>query len=68
MMLNLELLRDEGVPQSNISRFLPQQPRSFTMLTGMSKSTWEKKMNAYKGWGWSEDVTMNAFKQQPGDF
>ncbi|XP_026411998.1 uncharacterized protein LOC113307763 [Papaver somniferum] len=94
MMLNIELLRDEGVPQSNISRFLIEQPRSSTVttvkfkeiieevksmgfdpsktaflpaiqtLTGMSKSTWEKKMNAYKGWGWSEDVIMNAFKHQ----
>ncbi|RZC76656.1 hypothetical protein C5167_002861 [Papaver somniferum] len=37
MIVNIDLLRDEGVPQSNISRFSIYQPRMFTKSTGRFK-------------------------------
>lgn len=35
------------------------------VLVGMKKSTWDKKMAAYKSFGWSEDEVLFAFKKHP---
>ncbi|XP_058202618.1 uncharacterized protein LOC131317056 [Rhododendron vialii] len=35
------------------------------VLTGMSKSTWEKKVEVYKKWGWTQDEILVAFKKHP---
>ncbi|KAI8566085.1 hypothetical protein RHMOL_Rhmol02G0012100 [Rhododendron molle] len=34
-------------------------------LLGMSKSTWEKKVEVYKKWGWTQDEILVAFKMHP---
>ncbi|KAF5462747.1 hypothetical protein F2P56_018730 [Juglans regia] len=34
-------------------------------LCGLSKSTWESKVDVYKKWGWSEDEVFVAFKRHP---
>ncbi|XP_026412050.1 transcription termination factor MTERF8, chloroplastic-like isoform X1 [Papaver somniferum] len=95
LMINIQVLRDEGVAQSQIVKYLINQPRTFMMGTekfkgivqevkgmgfdpkkyafliaihvtsAMSKSTWEKKLNAYRKWGWSEEQIENAFKIYP---
>lgn len=35
-------------------------------VRAMSKSTWDKKMELYKKWGWSEDEIFIAFEKYPG--
>ncbi|RZC90807.1 hypothetical protein C5167_028639 [Papaver somniferum] len=42
MMLNIELLRNEGVPQSNISKFLISRPRALTMNSTKFKESVEE--------------------------
>ncbi|XP_076890060.1 transcription termination factor MTERF8, chloroplastic-like [Bidens hawaiensis] len=32
----------------------------------MSKSTWDKKVELYKKWGWSKDEILMAFEKNPG--
>ncbi|XP_023753632.1 uncharacterized protein LOC111901997 [Lactuca sativa] len=34
-------------------------------VRSMSKSTWEKKMETYKKWGWSEDQILLSFRTDP---
>ncbi|CAN1282866.1 Transcription termination factor MTERF8, chloroplastic [Linum perenne] len=34
-------------------------------IGGMTKETWDSKIDAYKKWGWSEDVTLRAFTKSP---
>ncbi|XP_050240118.1 uncharacterized protein LOC126689108 [Quercus robur] len=34
-------------------------------VRSMSKSTWERKLNVYKKWGWTEDEVSMAFRIQP---
>ncbi|PSS01495.1 Transcription termination factor like [Actinidia chinensis var. chinensis] len=92
---NVEILREAGVSNANITFSLTNEPRAFmtssdrfrevvkeveTMgfnpssinfvlavqfFRGMSKSTWEKKIEIYKKWGWSEDEILGAFKMRP---
>ncbi|XP_057485227.1 uncharacterized protein LOC130771600 [Actinidia eriantha] len=31
----------------------------------MAKSTWEKKVDVYRKWGWTEDEILVAFKKHP---
>lgn len=35
------------------------------VLMAMSKSTWEKKVEVYKKWGWTDDAIIAAFKKYP---
>ncbi|GMY27676.1 transcription termination factor mterf8, chloroplastic [Fagus crenata] len=35
------------------------------VMRSMSKSTWEKKVDVYKKWGWSEDEILLAFGKYP---
>lgn len=92
---NINILRENGVPEANIVKFLKDQPRVFVMdpvkfnctveevkemgfnasnmkfveavnaMTAMSKSTWERKVNALKRWGLSEAEILVAFKKHP---
>ncbi|XP_057467288.1 uncharacterized protein LOC130756732 [Actinidia eriantha] len=92
---NIEIMREVGVPNSNIMFLLKNQPRVFmtrsdkfrqilkdveTMgfdplimtfvsavhaLRSMTKSTWEKKVDVYKKWGWTEEEILVAFKKHP---
>ncbi|XP_027339398.1 uncharacterized protein LOC113853129 [Abrus precatorius] len=32
---------------------------------GISKSRWDAKVDAFKSWGWSEELVLSAFKQAP---
>lgn len=94
IMLNIELLKNLGVSEHNICRFLVFQYATMSfpshgfmeivqqvkrmefdpsqimfllaihVLTG-STSTWETKMNMFRGLGWSEDKILNAFKKHP---
>ncbi|KAF3953474.1 hypothetical protein ACB098_02G041700 [Castanea mollissima] len=34
-------------------------------VRSMSKSTWERKLNVYKKWGWTEDEVSMAFRNHP---
>ncbi|GFZ21828.1 hypothetical protein Acr_29g0009900 [Actinidia rufa] len=34
-------------------------------LRAMAKSTWEKKVDVYRKWGWTEDEILVAFKKHP---
>ncbi|KAI8005399.1 hypothetical protein LOK49_LG08G03152 [Camellia lanceoleosa] len=38
---------------------------AFQAVSSMSKSTWEKKVEVYKKWGWSEDEILVAFEKYP---
>ena len=92
---NVNLLRENGVPESNIFSFLKQQPRlimkypvrfketveevkgmgfnplkfcfvhAVFAMGGMNKSIWERKVNAYKRWGLSEEQILEAFGKCP---
>ncbi|KAK4586805.1 hypothetical protein RGQ29_023821 [Quercus rubra] len=95
MAPNVNIFRENGVPESNIITFLQTQPRaSFVnpvlfrelveevkemgfnpstmkfaealhVLQAMSKSTWERKFNAYQKWGLSGDRICLAFRRNP---
>ncbi|KAA0049482.1 transcription termination factor MTEF1 [Cucumis melo var. makuwa] len=88
---NIEILKQIGVPDSNILKYLQRQPRSFLInsirfketvervtemgfnpqqmlfvfalfgLRGMTKSTWDKKVEVYRKWGLSEEEIRLAF-------
>ncbi|XP_057485671.1 transcription termination factor MTERF15, mitochondrial-like [Actinidia eriantha] len=92
---NIEILRETGVPNANITILLMKQPRAFMTssdrfrqvveevenmgfdplrsnfvmaiyaLRTMTRSTWEKKVEVYKRWGWTEDDILEAFKKHP---
>ncbi|CAN1150474.1 Transcription termination factor MTERF8, chloroplastic [Linum perenne] len=34
-------------------------------IGGMTKETWESKIDAYKKWGWSEELILTAFTKAP---
>ncbi|KAL7210403.1 hypothetical protein ACSBR1_031875 [Camellia fascicularis] len=38
---------------------------AFQAVSSMSKLTWEKKVEVYKKWGWSEDEILVAFEKYP---
>ncbi|RZC79447.1 hypothetical protein C5167_003664 [Papaver somniferum] len=80
LMPNIQLLKDENVPPSELSKFLINSASCLTtstdrfkasFLTGiraltlMSKSTWETKVNASRKWGWSDDQIQDAFLKHP---
>ncbi|KAL6128817.1 hypothetical protein ACLB2K_072171 [Fragaria x ananassa] len=50
-----------GIPPSSYSTFM--QALVATFLLDASK--WELKMQFYKGWGWTEDDIVSAFRQYP---
>jgi mTERF domain-containing protein len=92
---NVNLLRENGVPESHIFGLLKQHPRlimtnpvgfkeiveevkemgfnplkfcfvlAVFAMSGMNKSTWERKVNAYKKWGLSEEEILEAFGKCP---
>ncbi|KAF7836607.1 transcription termination factor MTERF8, chloroplastic-like [Senna tora] len=92
---NLKVLREVGVPESNIIKLLKTFPRALTKvpprfkeiveevkklgfhpsstlfvwavytLTSLSKSTWAKKSEAYKKWGWSDNDILLAVRRFP---
>ncbi|OMO87115.1 Mitochodrial transcription termination factor-related protein [Corchorus olitorius] len=92
---NVALLRQHGVPDSNIMTKLVCHPRHFTLnhdkfrrtveeveklgfnplksnflaalqvLVQISKSTWERKLNVFKEWGWSDEDFVIAFEKFP---
>ena len=90
---NVKLLRDNGVPDSNIARLLLKRPSvlcsvdlgkavdellqlgfnpskavfSLALIAkkAVSKHQWDAKIDAYKKWGWSEEVILEAFRRQP---
>ncbi|KAI9075898.1 hypothetical protein K1719_042178 [Acacia pycnantha] len=92
---NIVLLREAGVPESNVIRLLLVYPRTLTIntsrfkmivkelqemdfdplrslfvmavyaLSSLSKSTWSKKANVYKKWGWSDEDIISAFRASP---
>ncbi|KAF5178517.1 Mitochondrial transcription termination factor family protein [Thalictrum thalictroides] len=35
------------------------------VLSSLSKSSWEAKLEIYKRWGWSEDEVLSIFRKQP---
>ncbi|KAF3456189.1 hypothetical protein FNV43_RR00839 [Rhamnella rubrinervis] len=93
---NFEILREHGVPESNIVTLIGNQPRSLLKtpdrfrkiveevkemgfdplksnfvvavfaLGTMTKSTWDRKVDIYKKWGWSEEEVLQAFRRHPG--
>ena len=95
MVPNINLLRENGVPESNICALIKKCPRLITAgairfkeiveevkemginplrasffqavsaIRGMNKSTWERKVNAYKRWGLYEDEILVAFAKNP---
>ncbi|KAL4642875.1 hypothetical protein ACB092_02G051300 [Castanea dentata] len=79
---NVNLLRENGVPESNIYSirfeeiveevkemgFSPLRLsfiQAILAMRGMNKSTWEKKVSAYKRWGLSEEEILVAFGRSP---
>ncbi|GMY27684.1 transcription termination factor MTERF15, mitochondrial-like [Fagus crenata] len=92
---NINLLRENGVPESNICALLKHSPRviiknvvrlkeiveevkemgfdplkfcfvqAVFAMSGMNKSTRERKVNAYKKWGLSEEEILEAFGKCP---
>jgi mTERF domain-containing protein len=95
---NINTLRENGVPESYMVKFLKTQPRVFMTdsvrfrrtveelkemgfdplkvkfveavyaMSGMSKSTWERKVNAYRRWGLSEvEILCDTFKKEASE-
>ncbi|OMP07128.1 Mitochodrial transcription termination factor-related protein [Corchorus olitorius] len=92
---NVALLRQHGVPDSNIMTELVRNPIKFTLnhdkfrttveeveklgfnplkghflaalqvLMQISKSKWERKLNVFKEWGWSDEDFDIAFEKFP---
>ncbi|XP_038722418.1 uncharacterized protein LOC120014520 [Tripterygium wilfordii] len=92
---NINILRENGVPESKILTILRCQPRAFFIgsdrfretveevkrmgfnpfmskfvlavfaLRTMSKSLWQKKVDVYKKWGWSDEDVIVAFGRCP---
>ena len=92
---NINVLRENGVPESNICASIKNCPKIFTIgairfkeiveevkemgfnplglsfilailaMRKMNKSTWERKVNAYKRWGLSEEEILVAFGRSP---
>lgn len=92
---NINLLRDIGVPESEIINLVRLQPRlfkatsarlkevivdvknmgfvpstkmfliAFRALGAISKLTWQKKVNAYRRWGLSDEEIILAFQRCP---
>lgn len=55
----------EKVKQMGFNPQKVQFVRAIIVLTSLSKSTWEKKVEICKKWGWSEDDVYVAFVKQP---
>ncbi|XP_059638801.1 uncharacterized protein LOC132281080 [Cornus florida] len=91
---NIEILRQNGVPDSKIvwvCTYYPRlleakpdrlnevledvkkigfNPSKFQFVIAIqalmaSKSTWKRRMEVYRKWGWSEEETMLAFTKHP---
>ncbi|KAM3707653.1 hypothetical protein ACJW31_02G040300 [Castanea mollissima] len=92
---NVNLLRENGVPESNICALIKKTPiaimtdsirfkeiveevkemgfnplrlsfiQAIFAMRGMNKSTWERKVSAYKRWGLSEEEILVAFGRCP---
>ncbi|OMO87118.1 Mitochodrial transcription termination factor-related protein [Corchorus olitorius] len=92
---NVAVLREHGVPDSNIMTEPVRNPRKFIpnhdkfrrtveeveklgfnplksnflaalqVLVQISKSTWERKLNVFKEWGWSDEDFVIAFEKFP---
>ncbi|XP_050235223.1 uncharacterized protein LOC126683390 [Mercurialis annua] len=92
---NINVLRDNGVPASNILLLIHYHPQKIGMeadkfrktfedvremgfnpsksqfvlaiiaLTGTSRSMWDRKVDAYKTWGWSDEDIHRAFGKSP---
>ena len=91
--INIKLLRDNGVPDSNIARILRKKASvlcssnlgkavvevlqlgfnptktafclALVAKNAVSKNHWDAKIEAYKKWGWSEEMALEIFKRQP---
>ncbi|XP_004308416.1 PREDICTED: uncharacterized protein LOC101308915 [Fragaria vesca subsp. vesca] len=50
-----------GIPPSSYSTFMQALVATFPL----DASKWEQKMQFYKGWGWTEDDIISAFRQNP---
>ena len=92
---NVNLLRENGVPESNICALIKKTPiaimtdsirfkeiveevkemgfnplrlsfiQAIFAMRGINKSTWERKVSAYKRWGLSEEEILVAFGRSP---
>ncbi|XVF28359.1 hypothetical protein REPUB_Repub15cG0022900 [Reevesia pubescens] len=98
LLSNINILRDHGVPESNIIKLLHQYPSALlinpgslkeivekveesgfdplrlkfayaiAVLASMSKSIWERKVDVYKKWGWSDEEIWECFRKYPSCF
>ena len=64
---NINLVRFRGIVEEvKESGFNPLRMKfalAVFTLRAMSKSTWERKVNVYKKWGWFEDEISLAFRK-----
>ncbi|KAG0497014.1 hypothetical protein HPP92_001705 [Vanilla planifolia] len=54
------LVKDMGLDPWKVNYIL-----AVNVLSGATQSTWEKKMQLYRSFGWSEEETISAFKKHP---
>nr|POF15084.1 hypothetical protein CFP56_51170 [Quercus suber] len=55
----------EDVKEMGINPLRVSFVQAVLAIRGMNKSTWERKVNAYKRWGLSEDEILVAFAKNP---
>ncbi|KAJ4823470.1 hypothetical protein Tsubulata_034630 [Turnera subulata] len=75
MRVSMNLLRDSGVPESNIVFVLKQaveelkemgfNPSTRNFVEALRQSKWKKKIDVYKSWGWTEEEIFVMFKKYP---
>ncbi|KAL4642883.1 hypothetical protein ACB092_02G052000 [Castanea dentata] len=58
----------EEVKEMGINPLRGNFVQAVLAIRGMNKSTWERKVNAYKRWGLSEDEILVAFAKNPSCF
>ncbi|KAF3951441.1 hypothetical protein CMV_022902 [Castanea mollissima] len=58
----------EEVKEMGINPLRRSFVQAVLAIRGMNKSTWERKVNAYKRWGLSEDEILVAFAKSPSCF
>ncbi|KAF5194847.1 hypothetical protein FRX31_015568 [Thalictrum thalictroides] len=73
MERNISVLRDHGVPEDNISKYVLRRSNKLwvnsvqfnKMTLETDKFTWDMKVTIYRSYGWSEDGFISMFKKQP---
>ncbi|XP_008231596.1 PREDICTED: uncharacterized protein LOC103330763 [Prunus mume] len=60
MAYAVRTIKDLGIDPTG-----PMFVRAVRVMISMKESTWKRKIDFFKSYGWSEDVVLSVFKRQP---